>query len=335
MKVWLPVIRNFSGADIYFQRLAEGIRARGWAADLRFFPHIMEFLPYTALQPFLPRHHDCALIHTKAEYGWLFREPGRPLVVTLGHSVHDQHYEKHKNRFQRLYHNLKWRPNIARSFAVADRLVAISRFVAKQIREQYGREDTRVIYNGVDVNFFRPLDPPAPRANGPVRLLFLGNLTPRKGFPLLAPIMERLGKGYLLEYTTGLRTRGHRPPHAAMRPLGRLQRQALLEAYQRCDILLFPSRLEGFGYPVAEAMACGKPVVSSNCSSLPELLADGQGGYLCPADDVEAFAVSVQRLGLDPELRQRMGAFNRAKAEKEFSLAGCIEQYLALYRELL
>ncbi|HLE81812.1 MAG TPA: glycosyltransferase family 1 protein, partial [Dehalococcoidia bacterium] len=61
----------------------------------------------------------------------------------------------------------------------------------------------------------------------------------------------------------------------------------------------------------------------------------GQGGFLCPLDDVNAFAQAVHRLGADPNLRARMGAFNRARAEAEFSLQVCVQNYLSLYRELL
>lgn len=334
MKVCLPVISNLSGADVYFQRLAAGLSARGVTADLRWYPHLMEFLPYTALRAFLPRRDDCEVVHTKAEYGWLFAAVGKPLVVTLGLCVFDPHYNAHKGFVRRLYHNLKWRANIARSFALADRSVAVSRYLAQQVREVFSHREVRTIYNGVDVNFFRPAPAGPPEPGCPVRLLFVGNMTVRKGFPLLAPIMDKLGKDYVLEYTTGLRTRGGRSPHPRMRPIGRLLGQSLLDAYQRSDILVFPSQLEGFGYPVAEAMACGKPVVCTNYSSLPELIDDGRGGYLCPPDDVDAFADRIRRLGEDPELRARMGAYNRARAVRDFSLDRCIQQYMDLYNEL-
>lgn len=335
MKIRFPVIRNFSGADVYFDQLAEGVAAQGAEVELRFYPHVLEFLPYTALRPFFRHRHECDLVHTKAEYGWLFAEPGKPLVVTLAHCVFDPIYEHYKGALKRLYHQMKLGKNIPRSFAVADRIVAVSRFTAEQIGEVFGRSDVRTIYNGVDVDFFRPAPEPAQASSGPIRLLYVGNMTARKGFPLLKPILERLGPGYVLEYTTGLRTRGSRPPHPAMQALGRLTRRELLEAYQRCDILLFPSRLEGFGYPVAEAMACGKPVVCTRHSSLPELLDDSQGGYLCALDNLEEFAEAVRRLAADPERRRQMGAHNRAKAQREFSLERCAREYTKLYQELL
>jgi glycosyltransferase involved in cell wall biosynthesis len=335
MKIRFPVIRNFSGADLYFQYLAEGIAPLGWEAELRVYPHLLEFLPYTALRPFFPSEHDCALVHTKAEYGWLFAPRKKPLVVTLAHSVFDPGYQSHKNAVQRLYHDLKLKKNIARSFAAADCIVTISHFSARRIEETFGRQEVRVVHNGVDETFFRPAPDDQPGNHEFTRLLFVGNRTARKGFDLLAPMLSRLGPGFVLEYTGGLRTHTAAPPHPAMHPLGRLSRAELLKAYQRTDILVFPSRLEGFGYPVAEAMACGKPVVCTNYASLPELVDDGQGGYLCPMDDVDAFAERIRELAREPELRRQMGRYNRAKVEREFSLTRCLQRYIDLYKELL
>lgn len=335
IRIRFPVIQNYSGADIYFQRLAKGLVSSDCKADLRFYPHFMEIIPYQALYPFLPRHHPCDIIHTKAEYGWLFAEPGKKLVVSLQLCVFDPVYGGHKRLVTRLYHEMKVRKNIARSFELADRVVVISRFLALQAQQIFGRKDIRTIYNGVDVESFSPAPSRPQGSDHPVRLLFVGNMTVRKGFPLLPTIMNKLGEGYKLEYTTGLRTGSGKPLHPRMRPIGCLRGQNLVDAYRRCDILLFPSRLEGFGYPVAEAMACGKPVVCTNYSSLPELIDEGLGGYLCPPDDVDAFADRIRHLGQNPELRLRMGAYNRDKAVQKFSLAQCVQQYRMLYEELV
>lgn len=334
MKVQFPIISNLSGADVYFERLAQGLPAHGVETDLRMYPHLMEFLPYHALTPFFPTPGDGTLVHTKAEYGWLFAVPGKPLVVTVGHCVFDPVYKRYKGRLKRLYHNLKVKRNIAHSFAVADRIVTVSHSSAMCLTKCFGQHDVRVIYNGVDEDFFRPPSPELPAADGPTRVFFAANCTVRKGYDLLAPILSRLGEGFVLELATGLRTRVRNLPHPAMRSLGGLKGVELLKAYQRCDIFLFPSRLEGFGYPVAEAMACGKPVVCTDCSSLPELIDEGRGGYLCPRDDVDAFADRIRQLARDPDLRAQMGAYNRAKVKQQFSLSHCLAQYAALYAEL-
>ncbi len=333
-RLYFPVIRNFSGADVYFERLADGLRSRGYTPEVRFYPHLMEFLPYTLVKPFLPGRVRGDIVHAKAEYGWLFATSGRRLVVTLAHSVFVTAYLAYKNPAQRLYYQLKLRANIARSFDLADRIVTVSRFSANSIAEEFGRGDARVIYNGIDEKFFHPLADPARQDHGQLLLFFAGNATTRKGFDLLAPLMRRLGAGFVLEYTSGLRTQSKAVPEPNMRPLGRLTPEGLRAAYQRCDIFVFPSRLEGFGYPVAEAMACGKPVVCTNGSSLPELVEESRGGYLCPRDDVEAFAERIQQLASQPQLRAEMGAYNRAKVERQFTLSRCVEDYVGLYEEL-
>ena len=89
---------------------------------------------------------------------------------------------------------------------------------------------------------------------------------------MLAPILPELGGGYELRYTTGLRSRDTLPDLPTLRPLGRLRKEELLEEYQQAHCLLFPTRFEGFGYPVAEALSCGLPVVTSDCSCVPELV---------------------------------------------------------------
>ncbi|MBP1605831.1 MAG: glycosyl transferase group 1, partial [Acidobacteria bacterium] len=81
-------------------------------------------------------------------------------------------------------------------------------------------------------------------------------------------------------------------------------------------------------------MACGLPVVATRGSSLPELVIDGQGGLLCPVDDVEAFTTAVRRLADDLQLRQEMGAFNRTRAEQEYSLSVMAGRYTAIYARL-
>lgn len=335
MKVRLPIISNLSGADIHYQLLSEGLTAQGVKTDLHFYPHIMEFLPYRALQPFVRSSSDCSLVHSKAEYGWLFAEKGKPLVVNLAHSVFDPVYENYKNPVKRLYHNLKMKGNILRSLARAERVTTVSHFSARNITEHFGYQGVRVIYEGLDETFFRPPEAPPAKPDDRVRLFYAGNCIRRKGWDLMAPILRGLGDGFVLEYTSGLRTENTPPPHPAMVPLGKLSKQELLRAYQRCDIFLFPSRLEGFGRPAAEAMACGKPVVTTNYSSLPELVDDGKGGYLCPLDDVDAFVESIRKLARDPDARARMGAYNRAKVEQKFTLTGWIQRCLELYKEVV
>jgi glycosyltransferase involved in cell wall biosynthesis len=117
--------------------------------------------------------------------------------------------------------------------------------------------------------------------------------------------------------------------------MGRLDLPRLVTAYNRSDIFLSASRLEGFGLSVAEAMACAKPVIATNGSSLPELVVDGKGGFLCRMDDVHDFSDRIRNLAADENLRRTMGTFNRTTAVEKFALGRMAGEYRDLYRSLL
>ena len=98
---------------------------------------------------------------------------------------------------------------------------------------------------------------------------------------------------------------------------------------------MFPSRFEGFGYVALEAMACGKPVVATNSTSIPEVVDNGTTGILCPTDDIESFVAACRKLAADRGLCGRMGEAGRKRAVEEFSEEVIVSQYIDLYRSLL
>ena len=97
------------------------------------------------------------------------------------------------------------------------------------------------------------------------------------------------------------------------------------------DIFVLPSLDEGFGLAALEAMAAGLPVVASNVGGLPELVVDGQTGWLVPAADPDKLADCLKRLIADREMRQAMGAAGRRRAEQDFPLSRMVEQIVAVY----
>jgi len=87
------------------------------------------------------------------------------------------------------------------------------------------------------------------------------------------------------------------------------------------DILLVTSIWEGFGYSIAEAMACSKPVIAFNISSNPELVADNETGYLIEPFDIKAFADKTIKLSNDKILRHDFGTAARIKVEEQFEIS--------------
>jgi glycosyltransferase involved in cell wall biosynthesis len=164
----------------------------------------------------------------------------------------------------------------------------------------------------------------------------MGNLSRRKGADLLGRIMKALGADFELHFTLRANARQAISMASNMVPLERMTRdQDLVAAYHRCDALLFPTRFEGFGLSAVEAMACAMPVIATNCCSLPEVVADGIGGILCPPNDVEAFVAACRRLARDTATKDKLSAQARRRAKKLFAEDRIIPEYVALYKKLL
>lgn len=337
VKVFIPIIRSGTGSEVYFEDLKYALSKDQITVEIVRLSPYLEFTPYIAKAALLWRSEvrDCAIVHTNADYGTTFKVPSKPFVVTVHHNVFDESYQKCTNLAQKAYHYGLLKRRIAQALSSADRVVAVSHSTKASLERTFGFTKIDVVYNGVDTDVFQPKKVPVlPEFASKVRLLFVGNLIRRKGADLLPEIMRRLGGDYVLFYTTGFRPReAFKEPN--MIPLGVRSREDLVDIYNSCNIFLFPSRLEGFGYAVAEAMACGKPVVCTNCSSLPELVIDQKGGFLCEQDNLEDFAEKIKILGWDEKLRRSMGQFNRQRVLESFTLDRMAESYLRLYEGLL
>ena len=94
---------------------------------------------------------------------------------------------------------------------------------------------------------------------------------------------------------------------------GRLEGEVLAEAYRRSTVLALPSETESFGMVIAEAMACGMPVVSTRTGGVPELVDDGRTGLLVPTRDPKSLAGALRTILTDPE---KAALFGRAGSQK-------------------
>ena len=331
MKIWLPSIRAGSGADVFVERLAEGLRSQDVEAVVSWFDHRYELMPWRLKAVPLP--DGVNLVHANSWTAFAFHRKGVPLVVTEHHCVFDPAYAPYRSLAQRCYHECLVKRWERQSFDCADAVVTPSAFTANVLSTVMHVPDVQVIPNWVDLNRFSPAKISNREDDAAVfALLFVGNASLRKGADVLPRLAHALGDGFELRCTGGLR--GGQYSSSNIVPLGHLSDEQLLNEYRQCDAFVFPSRYEGFGYAPLEAMACGRPVVAFACGALQELMQHDEQGMLVPVDDVAAMAAAIRQLRDDASLRDAMGQAARKRAE-QYSASVAIKRYMDLYQSLV
>jgi len=328
MKVVFKVIKAGSGNDIYFQRLSEALKRVNIDSEIEYYPKYFQYFPW--LLKFVNKKTQADIVHSNVEYGWVFKESNKPLYLTLHHNVFDKKYRKYTTLPQKIFHDLILKTNIRRSIQYATKLIAVSNYTKTSFIETFGELPIEVIYNFIDTDKYKPIE--ISSSDSRFKLLFVGNLTKRKGADLLPQIMSKLGSNFVLYYTSGLRTKIPREFNLPnMIPLGKVSEEELIMEYNKCDALLFPSRHEGFGYAVAEAMACGKPVIAFNNSSIAELITHEENGFLFEEDTVEEIADKIIELKMNSIEFPSMKNKNLKKVSDFFSLKKTSASFTKLY----
>ena len=306
------------------ERLLDNFRVIPYSPRLTYFP--------PALKWCVPRP-DADILHTTPDHAPMFRRRGVPLVVTFHNFVVDAFMSQYSTLVQRIHYATDSRYFLRRSLEIADRVTAVSAFTADLIRTELsytGRIE--VISNGVDTDTFRPSG--STRNTSKPRVLFAGNPSLRKGAHWLPEMARRLNARATIVCTVAGRSPwAKRLTSAGVEITEKVPFAAMPDLYRSVDALLLPTVREGDSLAVLEAMSSGLPVVASDCSSLPERVAPGRGGYLCEIGDVDGFVAAIDKLA-DPQLRASMGNFNRARAEAEFSLSAMARRYRRIFSEL-
>lgn len=173
-------------------------------------------------------------------------------------------------------------------------------------------------------------------------ILYVGVLEPRKNVPLLIEAYASLAREFphvplvivgkkgwmydeIFERVTvlGLQDR--------VRFLGHIPRPDLIALYNGARVVVYPSRYEGFGVPVLEAMQCGTPVITTNVSSIPEVA--GDAALMIDPDDVQGLGTALRRTLTDDALARDLAERGLARAAR-FSWQRCAEETLAVYRSV-
>jgi glycosyltransferase involved in cell wall biosynthesis len=106
---------------------------------------------------------------------------------------------------------------------------------------------------------------------------------------------------------------------------------SLLQAF---DLFVFPSLSEGMGRGLVEAMAAGVPIVATKAASIPEVLAEGEAGYLVEPASAASLAAGIETLLLDPELQSRLVKVGRDRAQ-DYSVEAMLQKIGAVYQDVL
>jgi len=250
----------------------------------------------------------------------LFLGAPRSIAAIKGVLAEESRHERGWARIS-LALQARWERTRARS---ADRVIATSRYAASAIERNYGvaADRIRVVPEMLDFDAWRALLAAAPRhAHLRPRVLCVAHLYPRKDVATLLRAAAQLhsnaeirvvGAGPELARLRGLSRRLRLD--GRVRFLGHIDRSRLAEEYRNADVFCLPSRQEGFGIVLLEAMAAGLPIVAARAAAVPEVVPEPACGCLFTPGDAAELARLLDLLVGDAALRSDQGASGQRRA---------------------
>ena len=240
-----------------------------------------------------------------------------------------------------------YRRVVAFSIAQSHGVTAVSESLRRDTISTLGiQREIRVIPNFLDGSEYRRLVDPGMRAHlapeGQAIVLHVSNFRPVKRVGIVFDVFQAIRR----ERPARLVLIGDGPDRPALEDrVARAglsaevtfvgERQDLVTWLSAADLLLLPSAQESFGLAALEAMACEVPVVASRVGGLPEVISDGETGFLCADGDVDAMAArGLQVLG-DPALSSRIGKAAARVVAERYETDIVVPQYERYYEEVL
>ena len=287
-----------------------------------------------------------------------------PLVITT-HSLEPLRPWK-REQIGRGYELSKWVERTA--IEMADAVIAVSSSTRDDILRLFDVDPKKVhvILNGVDTDEYKPFKRPevlAPLGVDVTKpfVLFIGRMTRQKGLYYLLKAADFIDPNIQIVLCAGdsdtpslqeeleamvLELNARRPGVVWIPEM--VSRRTTIALYSHATVFCCPSIYEPFGIINLEAMACGTPVVATAVGGIPEVVADGETGFLVdarlseqpPHDPVDAdglaraLADAINRLGANPDLKRRMGEAGRRRVVEKFSWETIAKQTLTLYESL-
>lgn len=238
-------------------------------------------------------------------------------------------------------------PLVKFSIEESDGVTTVSRFLKEKTLTNYNiQKDIEVIYNFIDSDLYKPIDDVCCRShiapNGEKILVHTSNFRPVKRVTDTIRVLEKVKK----EIPAKLVLIGDGPERSDCERLAReldLQKDviflgkqdALVEPLNASDVFLMPSQSESFGLSALEAMACGKPVVSSSVGGLPELILHNETGYIAEIGDIDRMAKYTIDLLTNEKKYKIFSKNSRDRAVNVFDKKLILPKYIEYYEKVL
>ena len=218
-------------------------------------------------------------------------------------------------------------------------IVPVSQWLAGQFKQSFFASlRIQPIYNGVDTAIF------APTSNSNIKLrygiadkiLLVGAATvwnAAKGYDDFLRLRTKLSSRFMIMLVGLSQNQIKRLPQGIIGIERTQSQQELAEIYAAADIVLSLSRQETFGLTIAEAMACGTPVIAYNTTALPELITERTGRVVSQVGDVDGVADAID--AIVTSTKEAFSAQCRRRATTYFDKNSCSEKYITLYNELI
>ena len=218
---------------------------------------------------------------------------------------------------------------------ISDIITTVSLTTRIQAYHKFGDADYRVIYDGVDAEFYKP-DKNKIRNKKIKILMNLSGIRNLKNHRIFLQMAKRFPEADFIFHTfseintTLKNVTINNNKYPVSNDMGDCE--GLKNLYNSVDIYLYPSIHEGLNNTMLEAMACGLPLIAFDTTSMPELIEDGKNGFLCKnhRDMEEKLSYLIQ----DEQVREKMGNKSREIA-KWYTWQRCIQGYKEIYEEIL